>query len=302
MCQFCFILFLSIIFLNPYVLHAQNRSSITVRIYNSSDTEKNTPAEVMLIDPQGRRTGFDATAPFNTTLLINEIHEIPHSNYVIEGIADNTGGGGDEPFYRELYVHKPLPGRYIIQIIGRQTGGYRLFSDFHRSDLTMQLYEELGFSVVGQTTTISVEYNPAPDASPLLVTKTVTFDVLRNDVSVAQSLNQLGDDKFVRSLIKNIDLAEKISAKCDKRKHDKDKGCEPAVAVLKLFIKRLEKANQKCDSKKPQRATKTKTGTTSIKSTAKTAATTTSSAIGIMTTGTRIKRSARDLSVTRHLR
>ena len=89
---------------------------------NSTDTAKDTPAEILLTDPQGRRTGFDATAPFNETLLINEVHEIPRSNYTIEGIADNTGGGEDEPFYRELYVHKPLPGRYIIQIIGRQNG------------------------------------------------------------------------------------------------------------------------------------------------------------------------------------
>jgi len=240
---------LTAIFLCSSVLNAQDRSSITIRIYSSSDTAQDTPAEFIVIDSQGRRTGYDAAAPLNETLLINEVHEIPDSNYTIEGIADNTGGGEDEAAYRELYIHKPLPGDYIIQIIGKQVGGYRLFADFHKLDLTMQPYESFGFSTIGQSATVSVEYNPAPDAPTLVITKIVTFDILRNDVSVAQKLNQLGDDKFADSLVKNINLAEKMSGVCDKRKRKKDKPCQPAVAVLKLFIKRLELANRKCDSK-----------------------------------------------------
>jgi hypothetical protein len=81
-----------------------------------------------------------------------------------------------------------------------------------------------------------------------IIVKTVTFDVLRNDVSVARQLNQLGDDKFIRSLAKNIDLAEKLAGVCDKRPRAKDKPCQPAIAVLKLFIRRLELANRKCDN------------------------------------------------------
>ena len=238
------------------ISYAQDRSSITIRIHNSSGTAKDTPAEVILIDSQGRRTGFDATAPFNEILLINEVHEIPRSNYTIEGIADNTSSGEDEPFYRELYVHKPLLGRYIIQIIGRQIGGYRLFCDFHKSNLTMQPYEDIGFSVIGQTVAISVEYNPAPDSPPLVIIKTVTFDTLRQDLTVAQKLTQLGDDKFVDSLTRMINLAEKLSIKCDNPKghdkskgHKKDKVCKPTIAVLNMFIKRLEIANRKCDNK-----------------------------------------------------
>ncbi|HBE88316.1 MAG TPA: hypothetical protein DDW67_04155 [Elusimicrobia bacterium] len=65
---------------------------------------------------------------------------------------------------------------------------------------------------------------------------------------MARQLNQLGDEKFARSLTKNIDLAEKLAGVCDRRKGKKDKGCQPAVAVLKLFIKRLELANRKCDN------------------------------------------------------
>ncbi|MCG2726689.1 MAG: hypothetical protein L6420_10670, partial [Elusimicrobia bacterium] len=97
-----------------------------------------------------------------------------------------------------------------------------------------------------------------PGAPAPTIIKEVTFQLLRDDVLVAQKLNQIGDDKFVDSLIKQIILAEKLAEKCDKPKgHDKSKGhdtkdkvCKPAIAVLKLFIKRLEIANRKCD--KPQ--------------------------------------------------
>jgi len=246
--RFASLIVLALITINTPSIWAEDDSSITIRIHNSSDTAKDTPAEVVLIDPQGRRTGFDASAPFNDAAGITEVHEIPNSGYSIEGIADNTGGGEDEPFYRELYVPEPLPGKYTLQIIGRQTGGYALSGGFYDSNHSGQHYDASGFIAAGQTVIIDMEYSPTPGAPAPIITETITFDVLRNDVAVARQLNQLGDDKFARSLIKNIDLAEKLSAVCDKRRHGKDKPCQPAVAVLKLFIKRLELANRKCDN------------------------------------------------------
>jgi len=228
------------------ISYAADRSSITIAIHNSTDTAKDTPAELLLTDPQNRRTGFDATAPFDEAAGVTGIYEIPESNYSIQGIADNTGEGGDEPLYREMYIHAPLPGVYLVQIIGKQTGGYSLFGDFHNSDLTRQDYDVSGFVVAGQTITTSVEFDPAPGAPAPVITKNVTFAGLHNDVTVARQLNQLGDDKFASNLDKNIDLAEKLSGVCNRRKARKDK-CEPAIAVLKLFIKRLELANR-CDN------------------------------------------------------
>ena len=140
----CLVLF-TIVALNTSVLYAKDRSVIIIRIFTSTDTVKDTPAEVLLTDPQNRRTGFDAVAPFDESSGITEVHEIPHSSYFVEGIADNTGGGEDESFYRELYVPAPPPGKYTIQIIGKQAGGYRLSSDFYASDNNKQEYDALGF-------------------------------------------------------------------------------------------------------------------------------------------------------------
>ena len=235
-------------FVNIPVIRAENDSSITIAIHNSTDTAKDTPAEVILIDNQGRRTGFDASAPFNDAAGITEVHEIPDSGYSIQGIGDDSGGGDDEPFYRELYIPEPLPGKYTLQIIGRQTGGYVLYGGFYDSNHNSQHYDAFGFIAAGQIVIINMEYSPTPGAPALVITKNVTFDILRNDITVARQLNQLGDDKFARSLVKNIDLAEKLSIMCDKRRHRKDQPCQSAVAVLKLFVKRMELANRKCDN------------------------------------------------------
>ena len=99
----------------------------------------------------------------------------------------------------------------------------------------------------GTISLYSLQFDPAPGAPAPVIIKTITFVNLRGDVTVARQLNQLGDDRFASSLIKNIDLAEKLSGVCNKRKAKKDK-CEPAIAVLELFIKRLELANRKCDN------------------------------------------------------
>ncbi len=249
--------FFILLFMESYCF--ADNGLIVVRIHNETTGYFDTPAEMLIIDSQGRRTGYSPDAPFDEVHQLNRFDEIPEGMYSQEGV----GSSSDEDPYavddsglsnsRELRLQEAVQEKYTLQIIGRKTGRYSFDGAFEKSDGSLQTLENsLGFIVQGETTTISIDYDPTPGTPGPVITKTVTFDGLRNDVPVAQKLNQLGDDTFVRSLVKNIDLAEKLSAQCDKRRHGKDKGCAPAVSVLKLFIKRLEIANHKCDSKKPQ--------------------------------------------------
>jgi hypothetical protein len=231
---------------------------IELSAFNMTTGYFDTPAELLITDSQGRRTGYSPSAPFNKAEQLNMYREIPGGMYHQDGIGsssdENPTGVDDSGFsnFRRLRLQGVTQGIYLLQIIGRETGQYGLDGTFEKFDGTLQfLAETPGFIVQGQTTTLSINYDPTPGTPAPVITKTVTFDVLRQDLTVAQQLKQLGDDKFVRSLINSIDLAERLLTVCDKRKHNKDKDCEPAIAVLKLFIKRLEKANQKCDSKKP---------------------------------------------------
>jgi len=93
-----------------------------------------------------------------------------------------------------------------------------------------------------------MHFDPIPGAPAPVIVKAVAFDTLRQDLNVAQKLSQIGDAKFVGSLTRMVNLAERLAdkrEKCDKHM----RGCAPAIAVLNLFSKRLEAANHKCDSK-----------------------------------------------------
>ena len=231
---------------------------IQLRVYGTTAGQTDSPAEILIVDAQGRRTGFLREAPLDGDTLLNKVEEIPVSMYIRQGldapsdedpvVVDPRGGAS----YRVLTISDATSGYYNLKLIGVNNGGYQLEGTFQKTDGDItHLNNFNGFVLQGETTTISINYDPAPGAPAPVMTKTVTFDTLRNDVSAARQLNQLGDDKFVRGLIKNIDLAEKLAAVCDKRKREKDKPCEPAANVLKLFVKRLELANHKCDVRNP---------------------------------------------------
>lgn len=229
--------------------------AIELRTFNMTTGYFDTPAEMLITDSQGRRTGYSPSAPFNDLEQLNMFREIPNGMYHQDGIGSSSDedplGVDDSGLsnFRRLRLQEVEKGTYSLQIIGRETGKYGFDGTFEKTDGSYQsLGEFQGFIVQGETTTISIDYDPTPGTPAPVIIKTVTFDALRSDVSVARQLNQLGDEKFARSLTKNIDLAEKLASVCDKRKHGRDKPCQHAIAVLKLFIKRLELANRKCDN------------------------------------------------------
>jgi len=76
------------------------------------------PAELVLTDPRGRKTGAD---PRNQ----QRFQGIPESSYEQEGLDDDeTGEPG--PVSLALYVANPVPGAYNLQVIARTSGCYSL--------------------------------------------------------------------------------------------------------------------------------------------------------------------------------
>jgi hypothetical protein len=75
------------------------------------------PAELLVTDPQGRRIGFD---PRRGTAF----SEIPDAFYGVDQIAD--GEGGITPPLKLFDLSDPLDGNYIIQVIGVGSGSYNL--------------------------------------------------------------------------------------------------------------------------------------------------------------------------------
>ncbi len=76
------------------------------------------PGELIITDPQGRRTGYDPVSGFSYT-------EIPGSSYSSFYLADDeTGDLG--PDTKEIDIRQPIAGDYQLQVIGTDTGTYAL--------------------------------------------------------------------------------------------------------------------------------------------------------------------------------
>lgn len=180
---------------------------------------------------------------------INSFREIPNTSYGIDQTGSIKPNDPPGPESATLNFFAPISkDTYTITLIG--FGDVKYFADLHLTDASGETHDILNEDYISSGTTkqYSIHLDPAPGAPAPVITKTITFESLRGDVTVARQLNQLGEERFARSLTGNIDLAEKLSGVCDKRKHRKDKPCQPAIAVLKLAVKRLELANHKCDN------------------------------------------------------
>ena len=75
-------------------------------------------ADLLLYDPQGRKTGKARSAN-------RAYQEIPSSSYERESLSDDTSGSRG-PVTAVIYVRNPAAGEYRLQVVGRFTGKYDL--------------------------------------------------------------------------------------------------------------------------------------------------------------------------------
>lgn len=99
------------------LLRPRFTGALSVRIH-SEEGKLHPSGELLLIDPQGRKTGYD--------LKINKVlTQIPHSSYESESIDDDVSGAlGPETKIIDIQI--PIDGEYILLVIGRETGKYDL--------------------------------------------------------------------------------------------------------------------------------------------------------------------------------
>jgi hypothetical protein len=78
----------------------------------------NPPAELLLVDPEGRRTGKDPRTG-------RTFSEMPNAFYEHEGIADlESGAPGPETGI--VYVRNPVSGEFTLKVIGKEPFPYVL--------------------------------------------------------------------------------------------------------------------------------------------------------------------------------
>lgn len=117
--------------------------ALNIRIHSCGDSLY-PPAELLLIDPQGKMTGCQPR--LKTTFC-----EIPNSSYENEGL-DDAVSGAPGPVSKIIDVRNPLSGKYVLKIIGVESRRYSLeirsydhdmnFSDAKFIDIDIKKDEE----------------------------------------------------------------------------------------------------------------------------------------------------------------
>ena len=192
-------------------------------------------------DSLGRQTGYN---PFTE----EEFSNIPLSSYGSESITDNeTDFPGPESFV--LYIGKiGITEKYVFNLFALQDVKYITEINIKDNNAKRTYFKFKEYITANSTYQYTLNVDPTPGAPAPVISKEVTFDVLRNDILVAYKLNQLSDKKFKDELIKIIDRAEKLSIKCKKKKKDENCGNKKAaVNQLKSLIKRMEQALKKSE-------------------------------------------------------
>ena len=91
--------------------------ALDIRIHPVGDRLE-PPAELLLIDPQGRKVGNDPRTSETCT-------EIPNASYEHESIADDVSGAPG-PETAIIHIGNPASGEYSLRVIGRESSGYDL--------------------------------------------------------------------------------------------------------------------------------------------------------------------------------
>lgn len=131
-----------------------------VNLFNSTSPDQRTlmsiihsPAELVVVDPQGRRTGIDP-------ITGEEFNEIPGAVYVRNNIAPATDEGEQEPLDEKfVFVPSPMDGAYLVRVIGTASGSYRVENVATDWDGGISSAEFTGVTSVGQVDEQTVSYD-----------------------------------------------------------------------------------------------------------------------------------------------
>lgn len=130
--------------------------SLDIRLHPEEGKEK-PPAQALLIDPQGRRTGWEE----KTGEIIQEIH----GSFYEEERIDDAVEGATGPATRILYLNKAIPGVYRLRIIG--TNSYRYSLEVTAFDRSMNFSSKTFRDVEidkNSTHLYSIEYSGEEDS------------------------------------------------------------------------------------------------------------------------------------------
>ena len=213
-----------------------DNAGITVvgRGYNISGQQTAPPIETLVIDPMGRKTGYD---PATASL----VYEIPNSIYEQDasiGIdsEEDVPASEQPPAYSDLDATQAMSGEYKIQLLGKDAGEYELSVRGMTAAAELRLEQKyFGLTEKGRIAEFRLNFNKTP-GSVSTVTKTVTFQSLRDDVRLAKQFGYIDNEGISNSLAQKLNNAEEA----------KNKGnIKPAQNILEALINEINAQTDK---------------------------------------------------------
>lgn len=196
---------------------ARDLSSIEVSIHSGESLQ----VELLVIDPQGNKTGFD-----------------PSVNTIVEQIP-NSGWGVDEfpgiPPTRFVGIGEPKGGTYRLEVIGINPTTYTLGIRMADSAGNSRQPVFNGITSLGIISTYTITYDPAPGVTPK-VERVVTIEDIKNDVKIAFNLGLINNEGVQQSLLAKLENAKKEIGQGN---------IQAAKNILKAFINEVNAQKEK---------------------------------------------------------
>ena len=112
------------------------------------------PAELLVIDPSGKKLGKDPT----NGSPIEEYEKIIGGTYISEGIGNPETLEPPEHQIKSVWIPDPMDGKYQIKVIGTGKGSYDFYSTATDLEGNSQSYAFSGHTQTGLTTAYNLDY------------------------------------------------------------------------------------------------------------------------------------------------
>ena len=163
-------------------------------------------AELILIDPSGRQTGF---APATGTFL-NGIPQSAHATDQID--ADGDGQGTTEAFH-SIQVRQPAQGTYKVVVSGTKSGSYTLrINGFSQDGSAQPGILMPGIVGVDSTSSFQIQFVPSPGSTPQVI-RVATFQSTLDDINNSLQLGLIDNQGIADSLSSKINAAANAAAR-----------------------------------------------------------------------------------------
>ncbi|MCK4553956.1 right-handed parallel beta-helix repeat-containing protein [Candidatus Parcubacteria bacterium] len=191
------------------------------------------PAELLVIDPLGRKLGKDNNIEYN---------EIPGGSYITEGIGNiETMTPSPDPS-KSIWIPNPADGEYKIKVIGTGEGDYHFYSTVTDLEGNSKSNTFLGATNIGIETVYDLSYDPediedsniyivdnkAPEAKIYFNTKTEKLVIIGTDDITATPTIAI-EEKCIKKKWKKCFKKEYIYTITDEAKN-----------TLKLWLEKYE--------------------------------------------------------------